>query len=229
VAFWDLAGKVAGLPIRRLLGTCKSEVPAYTSSAWLANPTAYGADIKRFQSEDWRSYKIHPHGKPKMDIEICRAVRDAVGDDMVLMFDSMWSYCYDESVRVGRAIEALDYFWYEDPLAEEDIYNDVKLRQKLDIPIMCTEFAPVGLYGMTRWVEQRATDILRGDVAVCGGITPVVRIAHLTDAFRTKCEVHHGGNSLNNVANLHTTMAIPNCDYYEVKCFQPTARTNTVW
>ena len=31
-----------------------------------------------------------------------------------------------------------------------------------------------------------------------------------------KCEIHHGGNSLNNVANLHVTMAIPNCDYYEV-------------
>ena len=31
-----------------------------------------------------------------------------------------------------------------------------------------------------------------------------------------KCEIHHGGNSLNNVANLHVTMAIDNCDYYEV-------------
>jgi L-alanine-DL-glutamate epimerase-like enolase superfamily enzyme len=69
---------------------------------------------------------------------------------------------------------------------------------------------------MAQWVQQQATDILRGDVAVCGGITPLVRIAHLADAFRMKCEIHHGGNSLNNVANLHVTMAIPNCDYYEV-------------
>jgi len=31
-----------------------------------------------------------------------------------------------------------------------------------------------------------------------------------------KCEIHHGGNSLNNVANLHVMMAMDNCDYYEV-------------
>ena len=58
--------------------------------------------------------------------------------------------------------------------------------------------------------------MLRGDVAVSGGITPLLRIAHMAEGFRMKCEIHHGGNSLNNVANLHVTMAINNCDYYEV-------------
>jgi len=143
-------------------------------------------------------------------------VRQAVGDDMVLMLDSMWSYGYEDAVRVGRAIEELDYFWYEDPLAEEDLYNYVKLRQKLDIPIMSTEYAPGRLYGMAQWIQQMATDILRGDVAVTGGITPLIKIAHLAEAFRMKCEIHHGGNSLNNVANLHVIMAMHNCDYYEV-------------
>jgi len=37
----------------------------------------------------------------------------------------------------------------------------------------------------------------------------------MADAFRMKCEIHHGGNSLNNTANLHVTLAISNCDYYE--------------
>ena len=58
--------------------------------------------------------------------------------------------------------------------------------------------------------------MLRGDVAVSGGITPLIKIAHLAEAFRMKCEVHHGGNSLNNVANLHVILAVNNCDYYEV-------------
>jgi L-alanine-DL-glutamate epimerase-like enolase superfamily enzyme len=216
VALWDLAGKAAGLPIHRMLGTCKENVPAYASSAWLPNPEAYAEEAIRFRSLGWTAYKTHPHGIPKKDVEICSALREAVGDDMVLMLDAMWAYGYEEAVRVGRAIENLSFFWYEDPLAEDDIYNYVKLRQQLDIPLMCTEYAPGGLYGMAQWVQQRATDILRGDVAVCGGITPLVRIAHLADAFRMKCEIHHGGNSLNNVANLHVTLAIPNCDYYEV-------------
>ena len=216
VALWDIAGKTAGLPIHRLLGTCRDRVPAYASSAWLPTPEAYGEEAQHFRSIGWTAYKVHPHCIPKTDIAICKAVRKAVGDEMVLMLDSMWSYGYEDAVRVGRAIEALGYFWYEDPLAEEDLYNYVKLRAKLDIPILSTEYAPGRLYGMAQYVQQMATDILRGDVAVTGGITPLVKIAHLAEAFRMKFEIHHGGNSLNNVANLHVTMAIPNCDYYEV-------------
>ncbi len=75
--------------------------------------------------------------------------------------------------------------------------------------------------GYTEWIRQQATDMLRGDVALKGGITPMLKIAHLAEAFRMKCEIHHGGNSLNNVANLHLTMAVPNCEYFEV--LQPDA------
>ena len=82
--------------------------------------------------------------------------------------------------------------------------------------MMNTEYAPGGLYAMAQWVIHRATDILRGDVAVTGGITPMVRLCPTADVFRMKCELHHGGNSLNNAANLHVTLATNNCDYYEL-------------
>ena len=63
---------------------------------------------------------------------------------------------------------------------------------------------------------MQATDFLRGDVAVKGGITPLIKTAHLAEAFHMNLEVHHGGNSLNNVANLHVILAIPNTEYLEV-------------
>tara|TARA_B100000676_G_C18065055_1_gene840390 strand:+ start:100 stop:1185 length:1086 start_codon:yes stop_codon:yes gene_type:complete len=216
VALWDIAGKAAGMPIHQLLGTCKHEVPAYASADWFETAEEFAEEALRFQSEGWTAYKIHPHAVPKSDIDICQKVRAAVGDEMVLMLDSMWSYCYEDALRVGRAIEELDFFWYEDPLQEEDIYNYTKLKQKLDIPMINTEFAPGGFYGMAQWITSQATDMLRGDVAVCGGITPMVRIAHLAEGFHMKCEIHHGGNSIMNYANLHVTMGIPNCDYFEV-------------
>jgi L-alanine-DL-glutamate epimerase-like enolase superfamily enzyme len=53
-------------------------------------------------------------------------------------------------------------------------------------------------------------------VAVKGGITACVKAAHLAEAFHMNYEVHHGGNSLNNVANLHLIMAIRNCEFFEV-------------
>ncbi len=216
VALWDIAGKVAGLPIHRLIGTCRERVPAYASSHSMASPRAYVDEALSFRERGWQAYKIHPRKDPKQDLAICAAVKEAVGDTMVLMLDSMWAYGYEEALRVGLAIQEMGFFWYEDPLAEDDVYGYVKLKQKLNIPILATEYSPGGLYGYTQWILERATDMLRGDVAVKGGLTPMVKIAHLAEAFRLKCEVHHGGNSLNNVANLHVTMAIPNCDYFEV-------------
>ena len=216
IALWDIAGKVANLPIHRLLGTCRDSVPAYASSAYMPATQDYAEEAIYYKSQGWKAYKIHPHARPDEDIEISRVVRNAVGDDMVLMLDSCWAYGYEDAVRVGRAIEELGFYWYEDPLPEDDIYNYVKLRQKLDIPILATEYAPGGLYGLTPFILQGATDILRGDVRVKGGITALNKICHLAEAFRMKCEIHHGGNSLNNVANLHVTMAVENCEYFEV-------------
>ena len=216
ICLWDINGKIAGQPIHRLLGTSKESVPAYSSTAFHETKEEYAEEAIHFKELGWRAHKIHPHGDPEYDIEISQAVRKAVGDDTKLMLDSMWAYRYEDSLRVGRAIEDLNYYWYEDPLVEEDIYNYVKLHSKLDIPIMSTEYAPGRYYGMTQWITQYATDILRGDVAVTGGITPLVRLGHLAEGFNMQCEIHHGGNSLNNVANLHVTMAIPNCEFYEV-------------
>ena len=172
VCLWDINGKLAGQPIHRLLGTCKDSVPVYSSTAYWETKEEYVEEAVRFRDMGWPAHKIHPHGNPAYDIEISEAVADAVGDDMKLMLDSMWAYCYEDALRVGRAIEDLDFYWYEDPLAEEDIYSYVKLHEKLDIPIMSTEYAPGRFYGMTSWITQYATDILRGDVPVTGGITP---------------------------------------------------------
>jgi L-alanine-DL-glutamate epimerase-like enolase superfamily enzyme len=221
VALWDIAGKVANLPVHRLLGTCRESAPAYASSAVMARPQDYVDEALRFRDSGWTAYKIHPHGKPKMDLQICAAVKNAVGDSMVLMLDSMWSYGYEDALRVGLAVQDLGYYWYEDPLAEDDLYGYTRLRPHLHIPILATEYAPSGMYGYTEWIRQQATDMLRGDVALKGGITPMMKIAHLAEAFRMKCEIHHGGNSLNNVANLHLTMTMPNCEYFEV--LQPDA------
>jgi L-alanine-DL-glutamate epimerase-like enolase superfamily enzyme len=81
---------------------------------------------------------------------------------------------------------------------------------------MATEYPAGGLDSFTPWVKERATDYLRGDVAVKGGITGLMKVAHLAEAFHLNFEVHHGGNSLNNVANLHVIMALKNTEFFEV-------------
>jgi len=85
------------------------------------------------------------------------------------MLDSTWSYQYPDAVRVGRAIERLGFLWFEDPLNEEDIYAYIMLKQKLDIPILAV------------WLTQRATDYLRGDIAVRGGGKPARQASEIRD------------------------------------------------
>jgi L-alanine-DL-glutamate epimerase-like enolase superfamily enzyme len=216
IALWDIAGKAAGLPIHRLLGSFRDRVPAYISSAVLPSPQAYAEEAVHYQALKLAAYKIHPPQSWREDIKVCEAVRKAVGDDYLLMLDSVWSYDYAAALRVGQAIQDLGYYWYEDPLADADIYNYVELRKKLHIPIMATEYPAGGLDSFAPWVKERATDFLRGDVAVKGGITTLVKTAHLAEAFHLNFELHHGGNSLNNFANLHVIMAIQNTEFFEV-------------
>jgi L-alanine-DL-glutamate epimerase-like enolase superfamily enzyme len=215
-ALWDLAAKAAQMPLYQFLGGAGSSIGAYASSQVLASSEAYAAEAAAFKADGWKAYKIHPPHGPEQDIKVCEEVRKAVGEDYTLMLDATWSYRYCDAVRVGRAIERLGFLWFEDPLNEEDIYSYVKLRQKLDIPILATEYpsGDIGTYAV--WLTERATDYLRGDIPVKGGLTTMLKTAHLAEAFHMNYEVHHGGNSLNNMAQLHFACAITNTTYFEV-------------
>jgi L-alanine-DL-glutamate epimerase-like enolase superfamily enzyme len=215
-ALWDIGAKAASMPLYQFLGGGRSEIGAYASSQILDDPQAYAREAGQFQVDGWKGYKIHPPQRADEDVKVCEAVRRAVGNDFTLMLDSTWSYRYHDAVRVGRAIERLGFLWYEDPLNEEDIYAYVKLKQKLDVPILATEYpsGDIGTYAV--WLTERATDALRGDIAIKGGLTTMLKTAHLAEAFHMNYEVHHGGNSLNNMAQLHFACAIRNTTYFEV-------------
>jgi L-alanine-DL-glutamate epimerase-like enolase superfamily enzyme len=216
VALWDLAGKFAGLPISRLLGRCRESIPAYASSVTMARPEQYGEEALRIAEAGFAGYKLHPPRDLAGAIAACRAARRAVGDDYVLMVDTAGALDYPEALRLGRELEELGYLWFEDPLPEDDIFNSARLRQKLSIPIMATEYSPGGFHAFAPWITGGATDYLRGDVAVKGGLTGIMKASVLADAFRMRFEIHHGGNSLNNVAQLHAAMAMRNTTFFEV-------------
>ena len=216
VALWDIAGRAAGVPVHKLIGSYRDSVPAYASSAVLDTPEDYGIDALRYKEMGWQAYKMHPHGEPEIDIKICEEARRAVGDDYRLMLDPTWSYDYEGALRVGHALQELGYYWYEDPLPYDDIDGFVKLKSELDIPLMATELPLTKPTDYAPWIMREATDFLRGDVALKGGLTSCLKTAHTAETFGLNYEVHHGGNSHNNHANLHLIMAIPNCEYFEV-------------
>jgi L-alanine-DL-glutamate epimerase-like enolase superfamily enzyme len=227
LALWDLAGRVAGLPVHKLLGGGRDTVKAYASSFNnLGMPDDYAAHAADCQRQGYSAYKIHPYfawdpatrqptlPKPAAvdwDIEICRAVRQAVGDDLVLMFDPWGAYDYPEALRVGRELERIDFYWYEHPMPEYRTERYVTLADELRIPICSPEIAEGGIYTRADWILRRASDISRIDV-LRGGITGAMKMAHTCEAFGLRCELHMSG-----FGNLQVLGATSDdvCQYYE--------------
>ena len=216
VALWDIAGKALNLPVYKLIGGYRNEVPAYASSAAHDSTEAFVEEALTCKARGFKGYKLHTHGVPEHDIEVCRALRKAVGDGYPLMIDVSGAYDRRGAMWAGRRLEELDFYWYEEPLPDFDIEGYAELCQALDIPVMAGEVTPGNVYMTAQFQARRATDILRADVYWKGGITGVMKIAHLAEAYGMKLEIHHAASSLMNWANLHCLGAFKNGDFLEV-------------
>jgi len=216
VACWDIAGQAAGLPIYQLLGAARERVPVYASSMFLETDQDYLDEALEVQRRGYRGYKLHPPGPADRDMALYTAVRELVGPDYALMTDPVATHSYAEAVRVGRHLESLGYLWFEEPICDHDMYTLQKLTATLDIPIAATE-AIAGLHTSTAsYIANRACDIVRADVSWRGGITGVMKIATLAEAFGMKCEIHTSIYEALEFGNLHCALAVSNSDFLEL-------------
>ena len=216
VAVWDLAGKATGLPVRRLLGGYRESIPAYASSAFLDEPAEYLDDAQMAVKAGVLAYKIHPFQDAGRDMELCRQLRRSLGPGVKLMLDVGGTYDRAESLRVGRLVEELGFVWYEEPLPHYDIQGYAELSRDLDIPVIGAETVPGGVYATALYLRANAMDMVLCDTYWRGGITGMLKTAHLCEAMGVKIVSHHGGSPLMNLANLHVLCSIPNADYVEV-------------
>ena len=231
LALWDLAGNHLGQPVYKLLGGFRDKVPAYASTmcgdeepGGLSTPDEYGQFAEACVSRGYKAIKLHTWmppiswaPDPKMDVKACAAVREAVGPDIKLMLDPFHFYSRDEALYIGRELEKLDFHWLEEPMDEHSISSYVWLADQLDISILGPETAEGSLYTRAEWIVRGACDIVRGGVGDVGGITALMKIAHLAEAFGMAMEVHGGG-----AGNLQAlgAMAIPG-ELYERGLLHP--------
>ncbi len=226
IALWDLAGKHYSESVGALLGGYRDAVPAYASTFLadeaddgLSSPEAYAAFAEDCAAAGYPAFKIHGFNDPTQDIALCRAVADAVGDDMNLMLDPASSYrTYAQTLQVGRVLDELGFFWYEDPMADtgQSINMNKKLASELDTPILGVEHVRTGPFGRADHLADDALDMVRADAHLDGGITGVMKIANLTEAFGVDVELHVGGP-----AHLHCMSAIRNTNYFEHGLLHP--------
>ncbi|MDA1279451.1 MAG: enolase [Chloroflexi bacterium] len=226
-ALWDLMGRTAGVSVASMLGQYRSKVKAYASTAPnLGSPDIYAAHALACKKRGYTAYKVHANiywdpekkepapGKPafpQADLEICQAVREAVGDEMVLMLDPWGIYTYEESLYVGRELEKLNYYWFEHPMDERKTEPYRKLTEQLDIVILGPEMEPGSLYTRAEWAILHASDMGRIDTNF-GGITGCHKALGFYESIGMQCEIHVGG--FGNLALLGSSSE-ETCEYYE--------------
>lgn len=214
---WILAAEAAGQPLWRHIGGARDRVEVYASSLVLADAGAYAAEAQAVQAAGLRGYKVHPPGRSLAeDIDIHRAVRQAVGPDFALMSDPVAPYSLDEALRLGRELERLDYLWLEEPLPDEAFGALRELTRQLDIAVIGTEVLPKHPYSVAECLASRVVDGVRADPSWSGGITGTLRTARLAEAFHAPCELHTTIFQPLELVNLHLNGAIGNSRYLEI-------------
>ena len=216
VALWDLLGKATGVPLYRMLGGRRNRILAYASSANMESIDAYVAEARRCVARGYKAYKLHPFQIAAKDIELCRAVREAVGADVALMLDVAKAYDRIDSLKVGRAIDKLGFTWYEEPTSHYDIEGYAQLRQALDIPVVGGETVAGHVFSVANFLRADALDMVLCDVYWKAGVTGMVKTAVLCEAFGVKVASHHGASPLMNFANLHVLCGATNAEYIEI-------------
>jgi L-alanine-DL-glutamate epimerase-like enolase superfamily enzyme len=211
-ALWDLRCKRAGLPLWKLAGGAKPEIPVYsTEGGWLHIPTAnLVQDALGRKAEGFGGCKVKVgSAHVAEDVERLQAVREAVGPTFEIMTDANQAFTQDEAIRRARHFEPIDIAWFEEPLPAEDLGGHIELNRSTSIPIAVGEsmYHPAHF---REYMQRGACNIIQVDVARIGGITPWLKTAHTAETFHLPVCPHF-------LMELHVSLccAVPNSRWLE--------------
>jgi L-alanine-DL-glutamate epimerase-like enolase superfamily enzyme len=212
---WDIAGKVAGLPVCQLLGQVRDSIPAYhTGDDGPGTAEHYLALFERVRRE-WgiTAYKFHNYQGAGQNIPLFRRLRREAPEDQVLINDPVCSYSLREAIEVGRVMEELGFLWLEEPFYEQELTQYQTLCAELKtMPVMATEMLMYDTTLCAQWLLARATDLVR--VNARNGTTGVVKLAHLAELHGTTVEMNAGGG-LGGHVHVQLQCALAATQYFE--------------
>ena len=210
---WDIAGKALNKPIYKLLGASREKVLAYGSTIHHDSDEKFVETTLRCREAGFKAVKLHPYCKFEDDLRLVYKVRKAVDDDFTLMLDTLTypaPYTRDEAMRMGRALDELSYWWFEDPLPKTDLDGLAELTRDCKVVQIRSADRVEDIGEYQAMIRLRCMDIMAGPSSF--GITDLMKLAHLAEANNMKMEPHDFGGG---TASLHVLLAITNADYYE--------------
>jgi L-alanine-DL-glutamate epimerase-like enolase superfamily enzyme len=212
IGLWDILGKALGLPVYQLLGgSFRKNIKTYASSLYFAGRTTKELveAAESFIQDGFTAIKLKVGAGPQTDIENVKAIRKAIGEEIGLMVDANGGYDRFTAIKIGREFERYNVFWFEEPIANEDIEGYIAISKALDMPVAAGE-CEFTRYGFKELLTRGAVDIVQPDVSKAGGISECRKIANMASAFNVPYAPHVWGSAVSHIATLHLAAAIPN-------------------
>ncbi len=219
IALWDVVGKALGQPVHRLLGGMgRRAVDCYASSINWADVASMEAQTRAVMAMGFKAIKVKLGNPVQLAIEAATRVRSVAGAGMRLGVDANWAYSVDEALVVGQALHGLGYWFFEEPIAPEDVQGYALLRRQLPIMLAAGE-SDYTVAHASELLRDRLVGIIQPDVARAGGISETRDIATLAHAFHVAYAPHVGWSGAVCVAaSLQLAAAMPAFLSFECMC-----------
>ena len=227
IALWDIIGKAANMPVYKLLGAYKDKVMAYAATAQLKSAEELVKEAVAFKERGIKAIKLRLHRpNPEDDLDVVRAVREAVGNSMTIMVDAnqnnksmnynFWSR--RTALKVAKELDKLDVYWLEEPLPRTDMEGLAEIRAAVDMYIAGGEHYG-SFYEFRDALFTRAYDIIQPDVIMGNiGISGIRKISVVADSIGRLIVPHvcgGGNNGIYLAATLQALGTISNCPFIE--------------
>lgn len=212
-ALWDIRAKAAGLPMHRLLGAVRDQVPVYWSGGlWLSmSIDALQSEAAARVAQGYRAMKVRiGRGDDTVTAQRLRAVREAVGPDVGLMVDANQTLDVGSAIALARRLADCDVTWFEEPIPYWDHKGEAAIAAASPIPIASGESEYLAR-GMQEMIEARAAQTLMPDLQRMGGIGQFIKAAHLAEAAGVAVSSH-----LFSEMSLGLLASLGNATYLEI-------------
>jgi L-alanine-DL-glutamate epimerase-like enolase superfamily enzyme len=191
IGLWDLAGKVAGLPLYKLWGGVRDRVAVYGSGGWPKYPLeAVIEEAQRYAAMGCRYYKMKIHDPdPRVNRRRVEAVKQALPDGVRLMVDVNQRLDILGNIQQARVLEDLDLVWYEEPVTADDLAGCAEVARSIAIPVATGE-NNYTRFEFRELIERRAARYLMPDVCRANGFSETLRIGQLAAAHQVAISPH---------------------------------------
>lgn len=211
MAAWDALSKSQGMPLARTLGGDRRKIPAYNSRGLgMIGPDRAAAEAMTLSEPGFRAIKVRlGYPNVKMDIDVVRSVKRAIGDGTHLMSDYNQSLTVPEAIQRVQSLDDEGLYWIEEPILADDYAGYAQVRSKARTSIQMGENW-WGPHEMAQCVRAGACDLGMPDAMKIGGITGWLRAAAIAESAGMPISSH-----LFPEVSVHLLAVSPTCHWLE--------------